>query len=223
MELNKIDSHFKEQLNSREIKPSEMAWGKLDAMLSETEKPKRKHTWLYVAASFVGFLLIGSVFFNQNKNTIDVKRNNIVIENTIQKDSSKTEIKPIIKKLNVSKSILKQETEPLAQTQKNSTNNIESKILKSKEKVLTEIEPNKQIKAIAVTETQTQVKEDALLALVENNSKSEINKSSIKINPTTLLNEVDGELQLSFREKAFNTIFQKYKVAKEVVVNRNNQ
>jgi hypothetical protein len=33
MEPNKLEKQFKEQLNSREIQPSEMAWSKLDAML----------------------------------------------------------------------------------------------------------------------------------------------------------------------------------------------
>lgn len=223
MEPNKTETHFKEQLNSREIKPSEAAWSKLDAMLTEVETPKHRFTWLYIAASFVGFLLIGTVFFNQNKSPIDNNINNMVIENAIQKESVKTEIKSVNKELNISKPILKQGTAPLVQIQKNGRGNIESKILKSKENVLTESQASKNIEVIVANETQTKESVNSLLASVENNSKSEINKSSIKINPSTLLNEVDGELQLSFREKAFNTISQKYKEAKEAVVNRNNQ
>ena len=63
MEPNKLETQFKEQLNSREIKPSEMAWSKLDEMLTGAEKPRAKFPWLFAAASFVGFLLIGTVFF----------------------------------------------------------------------------------------------------------------------------------------------------------------
>ena len=67
MEPNKLEIQIKEQLNAREIKPSTMAWDKLDTMLSETEKQKTKFPWLYVAASFTGFLIIGTLFFNQNE------------------------------------------------------------------------------------------------------------------------------------------------------------
>ena len=38
MEPNKLETQFKEQLNSREIKPSEMAWSKLDAMLMAADR-----------------------------------------------------------------------------------------------------------------------------------------------------------------------------------------
>ncbi len=42
MELNKLEKQIKEQLNSREIQPSEIAWDKLDSLLNAAEKPKRK-------------------------------------------------------------------------------------------------------------------------------------------------------------------------------------
>ena len=67
MERNKLETQFKEQLDSREIKPSEMAWDKLDAMLTVAEKPKAKFPWMYIAASILGFLLIGTVYFNQKE------------------------------------------------------------------------------------------------------------------------------------------------------------
>ena len=79
MEPNKLEKQFKEQLNSREIQPTEMAWSKLDAMLVAADsgnselakqKPKTKFPWMYVAASFVGFLLLGTVYFNQNNSEI---------------------------------------------------------------------------------------------------------------------------------------------------------
>ena len=76
MEQNKLETQFKEKLNSREIKPKEMAWDRLNAMLSvaepskgeQVQKPKHKFTWLYIAASFIGFLMISTVFFNQKEN-----------------------------------------------------------------------------------------------------------------------------------------------------------
>ena len=72
MEPNNFEKDFREKLNERKIEPSKKAWDRLDAMLSvaEEKKPekKSKRKWLYIAASFIGFLLVGTIFFNQNKN-----------------------------------------------------------------------------------------------------------------------------------------------------------
>ena len=223
MEQHKLEKQFKEKLNSREIKPSEMAWDKLDSMLSSAEKPKRKFTWLYIAASFIGFLLVSTVFLNQKENTIDIKKNDVVIENIVQKDSSKTEIKILKTEPDFSKTILKSETKPLVQTQKKSKSNVENSIFKTQENAVAEIQPNNQKEKIASNGNTIPENIDSLLASVEKKSKSEFKTSSVKINSTDLLNQVDGELQLSFREKALNTITQKYKEAKEALVNRNNQ
>ena len=222
MDPNKLENQFREKLNERKINPSEAAWDRLDAMLSIAEKPKQKFTWLYIAASFIGSLLISTVFFNQKENTIDFKKNNIVIENPTQKDSSKPEIKNLKKELISPKTIIKQETKTLVQTQKNTKINVENEIIKAPEKVVAEIQPNNQNEPIAVNGKTSLENIDSLLASVEK-PNLETKKAAIKINSTSLLNQVDGELQVSFREKAINTITKKYKEAKEALANRNNQ
>ena len=225
MEQNKLETQFKEKLNSRKIKPTEMAWDRLDAMLSvaENKKPKRKFNWVYIAASFIGFLLVGTIFFNQKVNTIDIKKNTVVIENSTPKESSKTEIKSIKKDPNFSKTILKSETKPLVQTQKNTKINVEKTTFKTQESSVAEIKPKNQNESIVELKNTTPENIDSLLASAETNTKSSSKNSSVKINSTNLLNQVDGELQVSFREKALNTITQKYKEAKEALANRNNQ
>jgi hypothetical protein len=230
MEQNNLETQFKEKLNSREIKPTEMAWDRLNAMLSVAEpsdkklaKPKRKFTWLYIAASFIGLLLISTVFFNQKENTIDIKKNTIVIENTIQKENSKTEITSKKPELNFSKTILIPQTKPLVQTQKNTKSKVENSTLKNQETIVTQILHNNQNLAIAEHKNISSENIDSLMASVEKNQKSGVKNPSVKINSKDLLNQVDGELQLSFREKALNTITQKYKEAREALANRNNQ
>lgn len=231
MEQNKLETQFKEKLNSREIKPTEMAWDRLNAMLSVTEpsdngqvqKLKRKFTWLYIAASFIGFLLISTVFFNQKENTIDIKKNTVVIENSIPKENSKTEIKSIKTETNFSKPISKSETKLLVQTQKNSKTKVENPTLKNQENAVAEIQPNNPNEPIIEHKNSIPENIDSLLASAETNSKSSSKNSSVKINSTDLLNQVDGELEVSFREKALNTITKKYKEAKEAFANRNNQ
>jgi uncharacterized protein YqfB (UPF0267 family) len=223
MAPNKLENQFREKLNNREINPSEAAWDRLDAMLSVTEKPKRKRNWLFVAASILGFLFVGTIIFNQKEKPINTKNNNVVIENKTEKVNSKTEIKSIKTESDFSKINLKQETKPLVQTQKNTKSNAENQMLKTQKEVVAEIQPNNQKELIVANINSNPENMDSLLASVEKNSQSDSKKSSVKVNSTNLLNQVDGELQLSFREKALNTITQKYKEAKEALVNRNNQ
>ena len=231
MEQNKLETQFKEKLNSREIKPTEMAWDRLNSMLSvaelsdvgQVQKTKRKFTWLYIAASFIGFLLISTVFFNQKENKIDIKNNTVVIENTIPKENTKTEIKSIKPEPNFCKPILKSGTKPLVQTQRKAKTKVENSTLKTQENVVAEIQSNNQNESIVEHKNTILKNTDSLLASVEKNPNSSSKNPSVKINPTDLLNQVDGELQLSFREKALNTLTQKYKEAKEALANRNNQ
>ena len=53
MEPNKFEIQIKEQLNAREIKPSAMAWDKLDTMLSETEKQKTKFPFFVCSTKLI--------------------------------------------------------------------------------------------------------------------------------------------------------------------------
>ena len=225
MGQNKLETQFKEKLNSREIKPTEMAWDRLNAMLSVTEekKPVRRYTWLYIAASFIGFLLISTVFFKAKENTINIKKNTVVIENSNPKESSKVEIKSIKAESNVSQTKVKSDSNPLVQTQKDTKSNVEIPIFKTQENAVAEIQPNNQNLQIEEDKNISYENMERLLASVEKNSKLDRKNSTIKINSTDLLHQVDGELEVSFREKALNTITKKYKEAKEAFANRNNQ
>ena len=227
MEQNNLETQFKQKLNSREIKPTEMAWDRLNAMLSVAEpnndeqiqKPKRRFTWLYVAASFISFLLISIVFFNQKENTINIKKDTVVIEKTIQKENSKTADKPGKLEPHFANTIVKSETKPLVHTQIKIKTTVATE---AQQNVANEIQPNNGNESIAELKKISPDNIDSLLASVENIKSSSTNPS-VKINSTDLLDQVDRELQVSFREKALNTITKKYKEAKEALVNRNNQ
>jgi hypothetical protein len=230
MGQHKLETQFKEKLNSREIKPTEMAWDRLNAMLSVVEtdesgqanqKTKSKFAWLYIAASFIGFLLISTVFFKAKENTIDIKKNTVVIENSNPKKSSKVAIKSIKAESNVSKTTIKSDSKPLVQTQKDTKSNVE--IIKIQENAVAKIQPNNQNLQVEENKNISHENMESLLASVEKISKTDRKNSTIKINSSDLLNQVDGELQVSFREKALNTITKKYKEAKEAFANRNNQ
>jgi hypothetical protein len=191
--------------------------------VAEVKTKKRDLSWLYIAASFIGVLLLSTVLFNSKENTIDIEKNKVVIENNTPKENSKVEITPIKKESGFSKTIVKSDTKPLVQTQKNTKSKVENPIFKTHENAVAEIQPTNLNEPIIEHKNSIPENIDSLLASAETNSKSSSKNSSIKINSTNLLHQVDGELEVSFREKALNTIAKKYKEAKVALANRNNQ
>lgn len=80
MEPNKFEEEIRNKLNEREIQPSAAAWTKLEGMLSAEDKPRRRFPWWYVAASVLGFLLVGTVYFSLKKNPLENQKNGVVIQ-----------------------------------------------------------------------------------------------------------------------------------------------
>jgi hypothetical protein len=234
MEPNKLEKQFKEQLNSREIKPSEMAWIKLDAMLTAADpsnsvqakqKPKTKFPWMFMAASFVGFLLIGTVYFNQKENVIGTQKNDIVIQNASAPKSTVIPDNTIEKKAEEQTSVVAN----AVQTPTLNTNIIpkfkESAIIKNNQNQVTEVSINNQTTEKKTIKSQSNtVSVDELVAVVGNPLKKENQsgqKSVVHVNAGSLLSQVDGELEFSFREKVINKVSKNYQSVKVALSNRN--
>lgn len=222
MEQHKLETQFREKLNSREIKPTEMAWNRLDAMLTvvEKNKPKRKLNWLYMAASFIGLLLAGTVFFNQNENIIPSQKN------TVLKDSVKTILKQnnVVKKdANLSQTKPNFERKSLVQVQKNTNSKIDNLQFNTPTNKVVENKTNQNATEIIQNTNVVSENKEEVKVVIENEKLASVHKTKISINPNLLLDQVDQELQVSFREKALNTITKKYKEAREALANRNNQ
>ena len=233
MEPNKIEKHFKEQLNAREIKPSEMAWDRLDAMLAVAEKkPKRNFRWMYVAASFLGFLLLGTLYFNKN-NKEEVVPNEII---TVIEPKIEREIKAHLSKINLIKNVeqpkvtkeqlvsaeIKLETDLNKNSPETEKQVTDKEIIQ--ESILSII--NQKAEQPEVLQKSRYVNVDELLASVDNTSQKKSSlatKSNVKVNSNELLSQVDGELDLTFREKAIKTVNQNFKTVKLALSNRNSE
>lgn len=250
MEPNKLETQIKEKLSSREIQPTEMAWDRLDAMLSVSEEKKTKRfsfltsKFIGIAASVLVFLSVGLYFINQENTDIKVEES-VVVKEEIKTNTSEentTEVEEI-------NSITVQSEEQVAVTTNNKPQTINKKssqsfnqniqnnqkatvnpiINKNKEieylgngdvaqKDLPRIETRKEI----VVSKPNNVNVDDLLASVENESKN-TKKPSVKVNANTLLSQVDGELEQSFRQKAINRISRNYQEVKLALANRNQE
>lgn len=237
MEPNNFEKDFREKLNQRKIEPSDKAWDRLDAMLSiaeEKKQPKNKKRWMYIAASIVGFLLVGTFFFNQKKSVVETPKNNVVIKENLQKD---TVVKPDLDIINPVKTevVVSEKTanQNLVKEEKN-LNVKPNKILKTKSNQIAEssiiIKNNQEKQSVnnqsLAVETSKKETVDQLLqsaektVVAENLAKP---KSKVKINANDLLNQVDGELELSFREKMITKVNKNYQTVKVALANRNQQ
>lgn len=228
MEPNKLETQFKEQLNSREIKPSEMAWEKLDAMLTaEEKKAKRQFSWIYIAASLLGFVFLGTFFFSQTNNNTTVEDKEVVIQNN-QKAVSKEQTPSIMPENSIPESVVV--TSELKKEKRNyrETNSvIKSQLVQNfkSDRLNSNIEKGQviQIKEQFASSNINDKTVDEMLDSVKIASKSSNSKIVIKVNPNTLLSQVDGELELSFREKVINKINKNYQTVKVVLANRNQE
>jgi len=227
MEPNKLETQFREQLNSREIKPSEMAWTKLDAMLSATEKPKTKFPWLYVAASFTALLLVGTAYYNLQENPIENQKNGVVIQHPVvsktgsivldsvdvtkdKKESVKHVVQQSVSKSNPSYK-LKQETIAV----KNNLNQVDDVVI-----------INQEAEQESISTKMNALTVDELLARVDKSTRLN-NKTNpdlkVHVNPNQLLQQVDKDLEPSYRQNVFSKVAENFKAVKDAFVNRNKE
>lgn len=245
MEPNKLETQFKEQLNSRVIKPSEMAWSKLDAMLSVADssnseqakqKQKTKFPWMFMAASFVGFLLIGTIYFNGIETVKIDKGNPVVIEQKIDRDN--LEAPEIINETVLPSQVQKTIVETHKVVADNNNLKKQPKQLNNKEEEALIINQSKENDAVVnssenknyqSTSVNKYISAEKLLAEVTNTkfeSKAtdktiEKTRKAIVVNPNSLLSNAETELNQSFRESALNKFNKNFNAIKTVLVNRN--
>lgn len=227
MEQNKLENEFRKKLNQREITPGENSWDRLDAMLTvaEGEKPTRSYSWIYIAASIVGFAFLGTFFFNQVDKKTNIENNNVVIEN-----SKKAE--PMQKKISIVPSNSKSEStvviSEVKKVKRNSTDTnpiITNQVAQNSSSLIPIVDEkltNQKTEQLAFSNTSDNTV-DEMLAAVKTTSKEGISKTRVKVNPNTLLTQVDGELELSFREKVINKVNKNYQTVKVALANRNIQ
>lgn len=248
MEPNNIENQIREKLNSREIQPSEMAWDRLDAMLSVAEEKKTKRfpflsfQFIGIAASILVFLSVGLFFINQ-KEEVSGTDNQIV---TKEVENNKEQNDSVITKQNFTNEITNQQEEQVAVTIDNKPQIINKKSSESfnqnnqktgvnpiinKEKEIeyqaTEVIAQKDMPRIISQEKiempkKVAVNVDDLLASVEKTSKKEAN-AKVKVNANSLLSQVDGELEQTFRQKVINKIGKNYQEVKVALANRNQE
>lgn len=235
MGLNKIENEIREKLGKREIQPSQQAWDRLDAMLSiqESKVEENSFPWKRIAAVIVFFLGVSYFFYNSSEKKIMEINSSIVLEDSKKNstDEIKTEEVDIIKS---SQSIINEKNLSIVYSE-TKTKNIEkvkeSKALKNNysKEVLPQMSKENQV-VYSDTKNETKNDEDKVELKIMQESKQAIveakvplEKAKLKIDPSSLLDQVDGEIELTFRQKVMKTVRKGYKEAKEAVASRNQE
>lgn len=220
MKLNKIENQIKKSFQEREIKPSPMAWDRLDAMLSVAEQPKKRlafKIWHYAAVLFFVAIItwIGSILINPKTNVelpiqevveqnaeivpeIQSTNKALVLEN--ETESEKLKQQNDILKIKTSKKVVK--------VNAGSSQNLKNEVVDIND-ILKNSFPINQEEKVVLTPKAAQ-----LLAAVENfkidenlkNQTSQIEISSINVDAKSLLEVSEKEVNHSFRSKVIKNI-----------------
>jgi len=221
MEPNKMEKDFKEKLEQRTIQPSDMAWDRLDAMLSvaENKKPKKDRTWMYMAAAFLVFLLVGVLFLNQEKENSGIDNNSVVTTEREQPETNsqindETFAAPATNQEAVAVQGLSKNTQhnkvsgfkrdiiSNGTIQSAAQENLAANDNKSSSVIVPSNDAEKMLAATAPTETAKK-------------------KRGVKVDPNALLSAAEEELDDSFKDKVLIGAVKNFDAVRSAVANRN--
>ncbi len=236
MEPNKLENEIREKLGKREIQPSAQAWDRLDAMLSVQESKVEKKTfpWLRIAAGIVLFLGVSYFFINIDEEKIIKNNSNVVVnEDDDESSNNKSDVinedvvdsnKLIVDKKSSSVAYSESKTKAEVQNKGNvKLNDFHSKVISSVETKDYQVaisEPKNESKNIEQKSDQKFIQDNKEVVA---DVKVSPEKPKLNIDPNSLLDQVDGEIQLTFRQKVMKTVKKGYKEAREAVVSRNQE
>ena len=238
MEPNKFDKSIKNKMEARTIVPSTDAWDKLEAMLDDANKPKRNCSWIYIAASFVGLLFVGSIImFQEESHSINTNHPRPVV---IKEQSTKNPSENGKDSNKVQLSFQKGNSGIIAVTKENDLHKKQLHHWKEKQRIAatTAKGPEKEYEVVSADKKEARSiyknkysTGESLLAaisdskIVETSGQEIVRKNEIRttVDPNVLLSSVENELNESYRESAIDKISKKLNAIKTAVANRNYQ
>lgn len=100
MERNKFEKQLREQLQGREIKPTEKAWDRISRQLEDSEKQEsvgrpagaERFQWYGIAAGLVGVLFVSVLYFTNRAPTTgtEIKMTDVIKDSTLRNTSPAT-------------------------------------------------------------------------------------------------------------------------------------
>jgi hypothetical protein len=241
-EPNKLEQEIKEKLEGRTITPRPMAWDRLDAMLTVAEggaqKPAKKHNraWLYMAACLLAMLSVGGLLLHKGKGGIDTPNVTKGVVNSNSKESKTHTNTNAGTTPQLQPQTQQNAAQGIAGVQKGSSStskNNQQQQYKTGTLTTTQVyaapgfDPAEPTPPQMVTQTATnqgiKVDAGALLASVQTQKPQAAKATSpgIKVNANALLMDIEGDMEMNFRDRMFSKIAKGYGEVKEAVVTRN--
>ena len=230
METNNFDNQIKNRLEQRTLEPSAKSWEQLRSKLDKKDKKTTPlYWWFGVAASFAGGILLMTLVFNEPANELQIQlpanANNTVIDK--EESLQEKETFPIQEILI---------TEEVVKVKNQKPDVADQTISESKQEVVLAAEKSdsseekelpfsmEEDTAIAFSETKfynTDSEVDALLqqALAEIAERKAHTSDVISANQ--LLEEVEIEVERSFRERVFELLKDRLNISRDALANRN--
>ncbi|AJR04808.1 hypothetical protein [Siansivirga zeaxanthinifaciens] len=248
MESNNFENKIKETLENRSIQPSAQAWDKLSNRLdSAATKPNNKtFWWLGIAASIIGVLFVVSIFFKNENSTNkivvtpveDVKESvapeamdaNSFIEDKLDivEDKTASSVETFQNDKQVPSQVLSHndnENMELANQSESTNKDIKApqEVLSFEDKKIQEVVAKiADLKSHNVPITEADI--DALLLEAQNEIRLQKSNNQVAgtIDPLELLQDVEADLNQSFRSKVLEAIKASYGTVKTAVAQRND-
>jgi len=251
MAPNKFEKHIKEELNKREIKPSDEAWEKLSSQLNTSNQSQKKgYVWYGVAASFIGLLVVSVLYLNRNETQItpniqvvdlpeeEIKDNtnfdtDVLLEDTIKEvEITASTIKNNVKKESISSDKLASKISSIEDMNAlPEKENLAIKDVQVDNKLASKIINSKIVEVITqvdLLEKNNDALTDAEVDSLLRNAQREImanklfRKDNNSVDAMALLATVEGELDTSFRNQIFETLKTGFLKARTALADRNN-
>lgn len=248
MESNKFDNSIKDKLEGRSLQPSNNAWAKLSERLEKEDKKQNSKAiwWLGIAASLVGLLFVAFQFFN----TEEVKPVIVDSPRIIQKNEN-TQVavdeikvsKDVVKEIQINEKIEKLPLEhgPTIQINENPIAIIKYKaLIKKEEEVLQPVKVAQEsltfeaqkiqdvMAKVQLLKDNNQEVSDAVIDALLLEAQQEIrlkqlyNETTGVVDANMLLQDVENDLDQSFRSKVLEAIKASYNSVKTAVAQRND-
>ena len=221
--------------------------------VAEEKKTRKPFGFLFIAAGILVLVTLGLFFFNQNDTVISTPNTIVGTEPKTDTVQNPTEIitAPIVESQKQNEVVATADSQPTTNNnvtlsavegQQKRTNQkgvpiinqspkfnhiIRDKTIEyqvSSDVALKELPKIMEQKEIVIRKEVKAKSDESLLADLDHKVKESTNKTAtVKVDAKSLLSQVDGEVEYSFREKMLQKINKNYQEVKVALANRNNE
>ncbi|WP_412476704.1 hypothetical protein [Flavobacterium sp. TBRC 19031] len=221
--------------------------------VAEEKKTRKPFGFLFIAAGILVLVTLGLFFFNQNDTVISTPNTIVGTEtkNDTAQNPSEIRTTPIVESQKQNKAVAASDVQPTTHNnvtlsavegQQKRTNRqgvpiinqspksnqiIKDKTIEyqfSSDVAIKDLPKVVEPKEYVFSNERKTKSDESLLADLDHKVKESTNKTTtVKVDPKSLLSQVDGEVEYSFREKMLQKINKNYQEVKVALANRNNE